>query len=92
MAFQPQVPEEQDVKIQLEGEEKKSDNKPILSQPSQPRVQEPSGGITDFLKTANHPSVCIMHLLFKLVGILLYDYVHIFVVAICSSTCLSTTW
>ena len=66
--------EEADVKIKLDSDEKRYENKPKGKQPeepSQPRDDDKEGNaITSFLKTANHPSVCIMHLLFKFGGII----------------------
>ena len=78
MALEPQMHEEQDIKIQLEGDDKKSLSRPapVVNQPAAVPAQDSGNAITDFLKTANHPGVCILHLIFRFAAIFWYAVLH----------------
>ena len=67
------VLQEHDIKIDLDGEEKKQEKQPVMQESPPPPVSEPkqeSTGITGILQSANHPCVCIFHLGFRLTSIL----------------------
>lgn len=72
MALEPQPHEEQDIRIQLD--EDKRNDVPAARQPSPaPSAEAANNGqgntLVDFLKTANHPGICLLHIMFKFSGI-----------------------
>lgn len=81
MALEP-AGHDQDFKINLDTDPNAPQQPPTAPQPAKPapmaqpapQASQPNTGnaITDFLKTANHPGVCIMHLLFKCLAIVRY--------------------
>ena len=69
MTFEAHGNEEHDIKIQLENEPVKPVTAP--SQPTQKAQDNSGNAITNLFKAANHPAVCIMHVIFKLAALLL---------------------
>ena len=68
----------EDINIKLEGDDKKAETKPMLKE-QEAKVQQTDNlkaeleGFVGFLKTSSHPSVCITHLLFRTLAVVLYS-------------------
>ena len=78
MDQQPNNASQEDINIKLEGDDKKGETKPMLKEPeakAQPQgtIKAELEGFVGFLKTANHPGVCITHLLFRTLSVVLYN-------------------
>ena len=65
----------QDIKIQLGTEPKEQMPEPehvTSDKPAQPEHNESGNVITNLFKSANHPVICVMHILFKFSALLWY--------------------
>ncbi len=79
MALEHQLHEDQDIKIQLDKDEGKRDDPPVAGPSPAAPAAGPSdnaaaggNGIVEFLKTANHPGICVLQFIFKFGAIFSY--------------------